>query len=354
MALLNFPLFPEAASTMAPKVDQLYFFLVSVSAVMTALIFLVILAFAIKFRRRSETERPRTMRSPMSLEIVWSVIPLGIVMIMFTWGARLYFLNAQVPKNAMQIYVVGKQWMWKVQHPEGPREINELHVPVNRPVQLIISSQDVIHSFYMPAFRIKRDAVPGTYTTAWFEATKPGEYHLFCAEYCGTDHSRMRGRVVVMEDAEYQQWLSGGGAESMSSAGQQLFQRLGCENCHKQDGSGRCPPLRGVFGRGVGLVGGRSVIADEAYLRESILDPGAKIVAGYPNIMPTFRGLVNEDGLMQLIAYLKSLGGPEAGAPPGQQAQQSGQPSPTPANPRTPQAAQAGETGPTQTGEQPR
>jgi cytochrome c oxidase subunit 2 len=354
MALASIPLFPEAASTMAPKVDQLYIFLVSISGFMTLLIFAFIAFFSVKYRRRSEDERPRATKSYISLEILWSVIPFGIFMMMFVWGARLYFLNAQVPKNAMQVYVVGKQWMWKIQHPEGPREIDELHVPVNRPVQLIISSQDVIHSFYMPAFRIKRDAVPGTYTTAWFQATKTGEYHLFCAEYCGTDHSRMRGRIVVMEDADYQQWLSGGAkGESMASAGRQLFERLGCMNCHKDDGSGRCPPLRGVYGRGVGLAGGGTVVADEAYLRESILDPGAKIVAGYPNIMPTFRGVVNEDGLMQLIAYLKSLGGPEAGAP-GAQTQQR---TPALSNPRTPQAAAASETGSktsSQSGERPR
>jgi cytochrome c oxidase subunit II len=305
------PLFPDQASTLAPRVDELYFFLVAVAAVMSALIFTLIFVFALKYRRRSETERPRALHGSLKLEIGWSVIPLVVVMIMFAWGARIYFDEYSIPQGATQIYVVGKQWMWKVQHPEGPREINELHVPVGRTIQIILGSQDVIHSFYVPAFRIKKDAVPGTYQTVWFNATKPGTYHWFCAEYCGTDHSRMRGRVVVMEEADFQSWLAGGThGESLSSAGEQLFNRLGCANCHQQSASGRGPTLRGLYGRAVGLAGGGSAMADEGYLRESILDPGAKIVGGYPNIMPTFRGLVDEDGLLQLIAYIKSLGGP--------------------------------------------
>ncbi len=339
------PFMPPAASTTAPEVDQVYFFEIAVAAIMTILIFFAIFLFAIRFRRRSEDEIPRPVHGSTTLEIVWSVIPLGVVMVMFGWGAKLYVQQHHIPKGAMQIYVVGKQWMWKIQHPEGRREINELHVPVNRPVQLIISSQDVIHSFFLPAFRIKKDAVPGTYTTIGFEATRPGTYHLFCAEYCGTNHSRMIGRVVVMEQADYEQWLAGGSAgESLASAGEQLFNRLGCVNCHKADGSGRCPVLRGLYGKSVGLADGRTVVADEAYFRESILNPGAKIVGGYPNIMPTFRGLVNEDDLVQLIAYLKSQGGPEAPGG-GAQAQQQEQRTPRPPALRTPQASQAGETG---------
>jgi cytochrome c oxidase subunit 2 len=289
----------------------LYFFLVAVAAVMSALIFTLIFVFALKYRRRHEDERPRALHGSLKLEIGWSIIPLVVVMVMFAWGARIYFDEYSIPPGATQIYVVGKQWMWKVQHPEGPREINELHVPVGRTIQIILSSQDVIHSFYVPAFRVKKDAVPGTFQTVWFKATKPGIYHLFCAEYCGTDHSRMRGRVIVMEEADYQAWLAGGTkGESLSSAGQQLFDRLGCANCHQQNAAGRCPPLVGIYGKAVGLAGGGSAIRDDAYLRESILDPAARIVGGYPNIMPTFRGLVDEDGLVQLVAYIKSLGGP--------------------------------------------
>jgi cytochrome c oxidase subunit 2 len=208
----------------------------------------------------------------------------------------------------MEIYVVGKQWMWKLQHPEGRREINELHVPVNQPVKLVMTSEDAIHSFYLPEFRIKQDVLPGRYTSEWFEATKPGTYHLFCAEYCGTNHSRMIGSIYVMEQLAYQNWLSGGATgESMAVAGEKMFDQLGCSGCHRQDERGRCPSLYGVFGSTVPLTNGQKVIADEAYVRESILHPEAKIVAGYQPIMPTFEGQVTEEGLLQLIAYIKSM-----------------------------------------------
>jgi cytochrome c oxidase subunit 2 len=204
--------------------------------------------------------------------------------------------------------VVGKQWMWKLQHPTGQRELNELHVPVNRPVRLTMTSEDVIHSFYVPAFRIKADVVPGKYTSTWFEATKTGEYHLFCAEYCGTSHAVMGGRIVVMEPAEYERWLTGGAsAESLPAAGEALFARLACNTCHKSDGSGRGPSLVGKFGKTEKLASGETVAVDESYVRESILNPQAKITTGYPPIMPTFKGLVTEDQLLQLIAYIKSL-----------------------------------------------
>jgi cytochrome c oxidase subunit 2 len=230
------------------------------------------------------------------------------MMIMFTWGASIFFEMSRPPDDAMNIYVVGKQWMWKTQHLEGQREINELHVPLGRPVRLTMTSEDVIHSFYMPAFRVKFDVLPGKYTTAWFNPTKPGKYHLFCAEYCGTLHSGMIGWINVMEPAEYERWLAGGtGGESLASSGQKLFEYLACANCHRTDKQGRCPNLTGVFGSKVQLTTGETVTADEAYVRESILNPGAKIVAGYQNIMPTFQGQVTEEDLLQLIEYIKSL-----------------------------------------------
>jgi cytochrome c oxidase subunit 2 len=208
----------------------------------------------------------------------------------------------------MNVYVVGKQWMWKTQHLEGQREINELHVPLGRPVRLTMTSEDVIHSFFMPAFRVKFDVLPGRYTTAWFNPTKPGKYHLFCAEYCGTLHSGMIGWIYVMEPAEYERWLAGGaGGESLASSGQKLFEYLACANCHRSDKPGRCPNLIGLFGTKVQLTTGQTVTADEAYIRESILNPSAKIVAGYQNIMPTFQGQVTEEDLLQLIEYVKSL-----------------------------------------------
>jgi len=213
------------------------------------------------------------------------------------------------PANTIDIYVVGKQWMWKIQHPEGKREINELHIPIGQPVQLTMASEDVIHSFYIPAFRTKKDVVPGRYTTLWFEANKLGEYHLFCAEYCGTQHSTMIGKVTVMEPDAYQNWLSGGiGGETMVQAGERQFQQLGCHTCHKEVSGGRGPSLVGVYGKPVQLDNGGTVTADEAYVRESILNPQAKIVHGFKPIMPTFQGQINEETLIQILTYIQSLG----------------------------------------------
>lgn len=306
----NFPLFPEQASTFAKQVDALYFFLVAVAAFFTALIFLSVIFFAIKYRRRAETEVPKPVPGSLALELTWSLIPLGLTLIMFTWGAALYFnVYTSAPANALEIYVVGKQWMWYIQHPTGQREINQLHIPAGRPIKLTMATEDVIHSFYIPAFRVKKDVVPGRYTTFWFEATKPGIYHLFCAEYCGTKHSQMGGWVTVLEPVQYQNWLSGVTGESLASAGERLFQQMGCANCHREAGGGRGPSLRGVFGKPVTLLSGEMVIADEAYIRESILNPNAKIMAGYPSPsdMPTYQGQISEEGLLQIVAYIKSL-----------------------------------------------
>jgi len=306
---LALSLFPVQASNFAPDVDNLLYYLLAVSVFFTVLIFGAIFVFAIRYRRRSETELPRAGHTGLALEIVWSVIPFGLTMIMFGWGAKLFFSESRPPDNAMQIYVVGKQWMWKMQHMEGQREINELHVPVGRPVRLTMTSEDVIHSFYVPAFRTKEDVVPGRYSTTWWTPTKPGKYHLFCAEYCGTNHSRMIGWIYVMPPQDYQAWLNGGRAfGSLSDNGEKLFQDLACGNCHKADGSGRCPSLVGLFGREVQLADGRVIKADEGYIRESILQPNAKIVAGFQPVMPTFQGLVTEEGVLELVEYIKSLG----------------------------------------------
>jgi cytochrome c oxidase subunit 2 len=306
-------LFPEQASTIAPEVDHLLYFLLAVAAFFSLAIFCSIFYFAIRYRRRSENELPRAIHGGMALEILWSVIPFGLTMVMFTWGASIYFNESRPPDNALDIYVVGKQWMWKLEHLGGQREINELHIPVGRAVRLTMTSEDAIHSFFVPAFRTKQDAVPGRYTTTWFKPTKAGKYHLFCAEYCGTNHSRMGGWVYVMAPRDYEAWLSGGASGgSLAENGQKLFDELACGNCHKPDGSGRCPSLTGLFGKTVQLAGGGTVKADEGYIRESILQPQAKIVAGYGPIMPTFQGLVTEEGVLQLIEYIKSLGPPPA------------------------------------------
>jgi len=272
------------------------------------LILILIIAFAIKYRRRSDDERPRPISGNLGLEILWTLVPLSLTLVMFVWGARLYFITFYPPSDALEINVVAKQWMWKAQHAEGRSEIDELHIPTGRPVKLIMTSQDVIHDFFVPAFRVKNDVLPGRYTTLWFEATKPGAYRLFCSQYCGTQHSGMIGYIIALEPAEFQAWLSGGAtAVSMATAGENLFQKLGCVSCHAPNDTGRGPSLVGLLGKVVRLQSGASVTADEDYIRESILNPQAKIVAGYQPIMPTFKGLISEDGIMQIIAYLKSL-----------------------------------------------
>ncbi|MGH9659484.1 MAG: cytochrome c oxidase subunit II [Bryobacteraceae bacterium] len=302
------PLFPEAASTTASDVDALYFFTLGVSVFFSLLIASLVAYFAVRYRRRSDAERPAAARGGLTLEIVWTVIPLAIAMAMFTWGARVYMTLRRPPDDAIEMYAVGKQWMWKIQHPEGQREINELHVPLGRPVKLKMTSEDVIHSFFVPAFRTKMDVLPGRYTTVWFKPSKPGRYHLFCAEYCGTKHSGMIGWVYVLEPTEYQAWLAGGVAEgTLAERGEKLFQDLACTNCHRADGTGRGPALAGLFGETIELADRTKVVMDDAYIRESILTPQAKLARGYQGIMPTFQGLVTEDQLLQLIEYIKTL-----------------------------------------------
>src|SRR5437899_3249517 len=310
----NLPLWPARASTTAGSVDALYIFLVALSLFVSVAIFTMICIFALRYRRRKGREAEQIEGSTI-LELTWSAIPLAIFLFLLAWCAVVYFKGRTPPRGATQIYVVAKQWMWKLQHEEGQREINELHVPVGRDVEMIMTSQDVIHSFYVPAFRIKQDVLPGRYTVAWFHATKPGTYHLFCAEYCGTMHSGMIGDVVVMEPAQYQTWLSGGAAAgSLANTGQGIFQSLGCSTCHRFDTQGRGPNLVGVFGKTVLLEDGRTVTADENYIRESILNPSAKVVSGFKPIMPVFQGLVSEEQLNALVAYIKSLNPPPTGA----------------------------------------
>jgi cytochrome c oxidase subunit 2 len=305
----EFDLLPERASTFAWQVDALYIVLVVLTAIFTVGICLAILYLAVKYRRRSEDERPKPIHGSILLELSWSIIPLIMAIGVFAVGADIYFRMYRSPADPIDIYVVGKQWMWKVQHPEGKREINELHVPLGQPVQLTMASEDVIHSFYIPAFRTKKDVVPGRYTTLWFEATRLGEYHLFCAEYCGTQHSTMIGKVTVMEPDDYQNWLSGGVAgETMAQAGERQFQQLGCHTCHKTTSTGRGPSLVGTFGKPVQLDNGEEVMVNEAYVRESILNPQAKVVHGFKPIMPTFQGQISEETLLQIVTYIQSLG----------------------------------------------
>src|ERR1700756_3644434 len=308
----NMPLWPPRASTMANNVDALFIFLLVVSGLMTLLIFTMVIYFAVRYRRQPGRQAEQIDGSH-ALEITWSVIPFCVFMTFFVWGAWIFFQERTPPSDSTEVYTVAKQWMWKFEHMEGQREINELHVPTGRNVKMIMTSQDVIHSFFVPAFRIKQDVLPGRYTVAWFRATKPGTYHLFCAEYCGTMHSGMVGDVVVMEPKDYEAWMGGGGNQPLALTGEKLFSELGCVTCHRTDTQGRGPNLVGIFNKPVLLEDGRTVIADENYVRESILVPTAKIVNGFKPIMPTFQGQVTDEQLNALVAYVKSLGAPQSG-----------------------------------------
>jgi cytochrome c oxidase subunit 2 len=304
----DFQLFPDQASTVASRVDALYGFLVSVTAFFTIAIFIAIVYFAIKYRRGRPEDRPRPHPEQLwFLEVAWILIPLVLTMVMFFWGAYLFYDIRTPPAGAIELQVVGKQWMWKIYHPQGRNEINELHIPVGQPVRLRMISEDVIHSFFVPAFRVKMDVLPGRYTTMWFEATEPGEYHLFCTEYCGTEHAGMRGRVVAMSPSDYAQWLEDGDPQPQPLLGQRLFTQFRCNTCHEEGAELRSPPLHGIFNNTIALADGRTVTADDSYLRESIVDPTAKIAAGFQPLMPTYQGQLSEEQLLALIEYIKSL-----------------------------------------------
>jgi len=320
MMLADFPLFPEQASSFARDVDTFYIFLTVLCGTVSVLIFLVIFYFAIKYRRTPQNEVAQEQEPPKALEIAWIVIPFFIFMGIFVWGAWLYFHLSRVPDDALDIYATGKQWMWKFQHPSGQREINTLHVPVNRPIRVTLASEDVIHSLFFPNFRTKADALPNRYRTMWFKATKTGRYHIFCAEYCGTQHSGMIGWVEVMEAADYQRWMAGGAEGSLASQGEKVFQKYACHTCHTIDATGRGPVLIGVYGSTVTLSDNTTLKADDNYIRESILNPQAKLVKGFQPLMPTFQGQVNEEDLLKLLAYVKSLGAMRL--PPGAAPQQ--------------------------------
>ena len=335
--------FPEQASTIARQVDLVFLVLLALSAFFGIGVVLLIIFFSIKYRAQSMADRSGRNPQNRALEVLWTLIPLGIAMGMFVWGAAVYLeIQKPPPGEALEIYAVGKQWMWKFQHKTGAREINELHVPANTPIKLTMISQDVIHSFYVPAFRTKQDLLPGRVTQAWFEAVKPGEFQLFCAEYCGTQHSRMEGKVYVMEPSAFEEWLRLGATpgaetgapadtagaafgdaglmplegETMGGAGAALFESLRCNACHRTDSTASepvvAPVLEGVYGSLVALQSGREITADEQYIIESILDPKAKIVQGYPPVMPTYAGQVTATQLTQLVEYIKSLSSQEA------------------------------------------
>jgi len=306
------PLFPEQASTFAWQVDALYFYLVAITLFFSFLIIGVIAVFFVKYRERDKFATPPQIEGSTVLEVVWTVIPFVISMTILVGGAIVYYNQYRMPAEAMEIYVVGKQWMWKFQHSTGQREINELHIPVGTRIKLTMTTEDVLHDVSIPAFRTKADVVPGRYTYLWFEPTKPGKYHLFCAEYCGLNHSGMGGYIYVMEQRDFDNWLAGNASnQTPAEAGKDLFQnKLGCASCHGAEGKGgRGASLAGIFGKPQKMTSGQTIIVDDNYLRESILNPQAQIVEGYQPIMPTFKGQVSEEQLNQLVAYIKSLGG---------------------------------------------
>jgi len=305
----QFHLFPPEASTTAQQVDALYFALTLISLFFMVVVFLPILFFCVKYRRGSPADRSNPSNGSDIVEIGWTTLPTLMGLGLFVWGAVDYFRMERTPDNAVDVQVVGKQWMWKIQHAEGKREINELHIPVDRTIALTMTSQDVIHSFFVPAFRIKQDVVPGKYTSEWFKPTRTGEFRIFCSQYCGTEHAQMIGRVVVMQPQAYEQWLkTGEQTESIVRAGERLFHDSGCSGCHAPNSTFHAPLLEGLYRKPVPLADGRMVTAGDQYLRDSILQPAKQISAGYDNIMPSFAGHLSEEEIMQLIAYLKAIG----------------------------------------------
>jgi len=305
--LTNFSLYPPEASKIAPQMDALYFFMVLVSMIGMTIVVLLVIGFSILYSKKRHPVAVQIEGSTL-LEATWTIIPLGLFLIMFVWGALIYFRVYTPPANAMNIYVVGKQWMWKAEHPGGQHEINALHIPTGRPIQLTLISQDVFHSFSIPAFRVKREAIPGRYTSVWFEATKTGTYHLFCTQYCGTNHSAMIGDIVVLTPDDYKKWLNDStSGMSLAQNGERLFASLSCAACHNGRSDSRGPSLAGVYGTRLNLANGQTALADEAYLREAILNPSEHVTQGYSPIMPTYQGQISEDGVISLVEYIKNL-----------------------------------------------
>lgn len=307
----DFPLFPEQASSNAQKVDALMLFELGILLFFTILICVLILVFCARFRRGVRVDRSNPPTHGKLMETIWIVVPLLISIVMFVWSTRLFYELYEPPPDAAEISVVGKQWMWYLQHPQGRSETNELHVPLGQAVKLNMTSQDVIHSFYIPAFRIKQDVLPGRYTSLWFRPTKVGKYNLFCAEYCGTNHSIMTGYVHVMEPADYEQWLAAKGVgPSQAEEGEQLFVRHHCAGCHRGSQTVAAPRLEGIFGKPVPIQKGQDVgfvTADDRYIRDSILMPKSEVVAGYEPLMPSYKDQISEPDLLKIIAYIKSI-----------------------------------------------
>jgi len=301
-------IWPQQASGHAAQVDTFILAFTVLVALLAIPVGLLIFVFAIKYRRGKSVDRQHAPDRKVWLEVSWSVLPFLASLGFYVWSTALYFDLNHAPPDSLDIFIVAKQWMWKAQHPGGEREIDELHVPVGQPVRLVMNSQDVIHSFYVPALRVKQDVVPGRVSSLWFKAERPGVYWMTCAEFCGTDHSVMGGKFYVLTADEYAAWLARSGVDtSLAALGDVLFRKYGCSGCHAPSAGVHAPDLAGLYGRSVALANGETVIADEQYIQDSILLPQKQIAAGYEPIMPTFKNVLGEDEVIQLVAYIKSL-----------------------------------------------
>lgn len=302
------PFWPTSAATTATTIDSIFIGELAFSVFICFVVYLLILLFSFRYRSGSDADRSHRTRKSWHWEIAWTSATLIGFLVLFVWGAGAYVWLYQPPPTGDEIFIVGKQWMWKIQHPEGQREINELHVPMGRRIRLVLTSQDVIHSFFIPAFRVKHDVVPGQYETMWFDATEKGEFRIECTQFCGTDHAGMVGNVYVMDPPDYERWLtSQGPLESLARQGEALFRSLGCSGCHGPNSTVHAPSLAGLYGRPVQLEGGRSRIADDRYIHDCIMLPRSERVAGYPPIMPSFAGQIGEEDVLKLVSYIKSL-----------------------------------------------
>ena len=333
--LANFPFSPPAASNFATEMDVLFYAILALSTVFAVVTFAYVIFYAIKYRAGSSADRTSPVYENMKLELIWIAAPTVLAIVFFIWGAKVYADTRIPPKDAKEIYVVGKQWMWHIQHPNGVRENNTLHVPIDTDIKLTMIAQDVIHDFYVPAFRVQFMVVPGRYTQMWFRPTMIGKFHLFCNMYCGAQHSEMGGSVIVMSKRDYAEWLANNGSMRQNltpiQAGEKLFNRIGCGNCHgPTDLPPRSPSLVGLYNKVREMDNGQKFIADETYIRESILRPGEKILKGYANTMPMYDKQLTEDEVMALVAFIKSgavaslPGGNIAAAVPGHEAQVNG------------------------------
>jgi cytochrome c oxidase subunit 2 len=303
----NIIFFPQQASKSAHSVDEFLYFLVAVTGSVGLLVAFLLIYFSVRYRRRPNQGPPPPTGTHYGLELFWTLTPLPIFVVMFVWGAMLYFDAFRAPDDATVIYGQGKQWMWKFQHPEGQREINELHVPAGRPIKVVLTSEDVIHSFFVPDFRVHIDVLPERYTEVTFEPTRPGDYHLFCSQYCGTNHAGMIGWVRVMKPDDYQRWLESRAEGSLALEGRKTFLKYRCVSCHSADESARAPVLEELFDSRVRLRDGTSVVARERYLHDHILHPGQQVVEGWENIMPPYQGQISAQEVVELIEFIKSL-----------------------------------------------